>query len=175
VEACPNGTRKDYPPLCPGGAHAWFISVFFGSQSPLYLFLLTSLPPLYVDRGLSPDSAGLLLSVLNLVQIPASIGIPALADRTHGRPLAVAGGDHLARHRRVPAISVFPLLAPWVWVLLLGIGLGGLFALSLTLPADNAPDADEAGRLAATTFCTGYRYILSSLGPFAVGALRQVT
>jgi CP family cyanate transporter-like MFS transporter len=71
------------------------------------------------------------------------------------------------------AISVFPLLAPWVWVLLLGIGLGGLFALSLTLPADNAPDADEAGRLAATTFRIGY--ILSSLGPFAVGALRQVT
>ena len=47
------------------------------------------------------------------------------------------------------AISVFALLAPWVWVLLLGIGLGGLFALSLTLPADNVPDADEAGRRAA--------------------------
>ncbi len=59
---------------------AWFISVFFDSQSLLYLSVLTWLPPLYVDRGLSPDSAGLLLSVLNLAQFPALIGIPALAE-----------------------------------------------------------------------------------------------
>lgn len=129
---------------------AWFISVFFGSQSLLYLSVLTWLPPLYVDRGLRPDSAGLLLLVLNLAQIPASIGSPALADRTEDRWPWLAVTTSLATGG-FAGISVFPLLAPWVWVLLLGIGLGGLFALSLTLPADNAPDADEAGRLAATT------------------------
>jgi CP family cyanate transporter-like MFS transporter len=60
-----------------------------------------------------------------------------------------------------------------VWAVALGIGAGGLFPLALTLPVDNSADAEEAGRMTAMTFFIGY--ILSALGPFVVGGLRDVT
>jgi MFS transporter, CP family, cyanate transporter len=56
---------------------------------------------------------------------------------------------------------------------MLGVGAGGLFPLTLTLPVDNATDEAEAGRLTAMTFFVGY--MLSAIGPFAVGRLRDAT
>jgi len=45
--------------------------------------------------------------------------------------------------------------------------------LALTLPLDNAPDADAAGRLSAMAFFVGY--LLAALAPLAVGVLRDAT
>jgi CP family cyanate transporter-like MFS transporter len=59
------------------------------------------------------------------------------------------------------------------WVVVLGLGIGGLFPLALTLPLDYSADADEAGRLTAMTFLLGY--IVAAVGPVAVGALRDAT
>jgi CP family cyanate transporter-like MFS transporter len=63
--------------------------------------------------------------------------------------------------------------APWAWVVVLGLGVGGLFPLALTLPLDYSADADEAGRLTAMTFFVGY--VVAAVGPVAVGALRDAT
>jgi CP family cyanate transporter-like MFS transporter len=58
-------------------------------------------------------------------------------------------------------------------VVVLGLGIGGLFPLALTLPLDYSADADEAGRLTAMTFFLGY--VVAAVGPVAVGALRDAT
>jgi CP family cyanate transporter-like MFS transporter len=69
-----------------------------------------------------------------------------------------------------------PLATPWAplaWVVVLGLGVGGLFPLALTLPLDYSADAEEAGRLTAMTFFVGY--VVAAVGPVAVGALRDAT
>ena len=74
------------------------------------------------------------------------------------------------------AMGIVPLATPWAplaWVVVLGLGVGGLFPLALTLPLDYSADADEAGRLTAMTFFVGY--IVAAVGPVAVGALRDAT
>jgi cyanate permease len=54
----------------------------------------------------------------------------------------------------------------------LGLGIGGLFPLSLTLPLDYSADAEEAARLTAMTFFVGYLLAVLGLigGPLVTGA-----
>jgi MFS family permease len=63
--------------------------------------------------------------------------------------------------------------APWAWVVVLGLGIGGLFPLALTLPLNYSADANEASRLTAMTFFVGY--VVAAIGPVAVGTLRDAT
>jgi CP family cyanate transporter-like MFS transporter len=151
---------------------AWLVSLFFGSQSCIYYSSLTWLAPLYVNSGMDEGQAATMLTVFAIVGIPASLLIPALADRWEDRRpwLALAIAFDIIG---LAGAGLIPLAAPWVWAVVLGIGTGGLFSLALTLPVDNSSDAEEAGRLTAMTFFVGY--ILSALGPFATGGLRDLT
>jgi MFS transporter, CP family, cyanate transporter len=154
---------------------AWLVSLFFGSQSCIYYSSLTWLAPLYSSQGLSEGQAATLFAVFMIAGIPASLLIPALADRWEDRRpwLALTIAFDILGLAGVALIPLATLWAPWVWVVALGIGAGGLFPLALTLPIDNSADEEEAGRLTAMTFFVGY--LLSALGPFAVGGLRDVT
>src|SRR5918995_4513427 len=154
---------------------AWSVALFFGAESCLFFSSLTWIAPLYVDQGLDEGRAGLLLAVLAIVRVPSAFVIPALADRSGDRRPWLALTLILATFGFCGA-GLVPLVtawAPWAWVVVLGLGVGGLFPLALTLPLDYSADADEAGRLTAMTFFIGY--IVAAVGPVAVGALRDAT
>ena len=155
--------------------HAWGVALFFGAESCLFFSSLTWIAPLYVDQGLDEGRAGLLLAVLALVRVPSAFLFPALADRSGDRRPWLALTLILATFGFCAA-GLVPLVtpwAPWAWVVVLGLGIGGLFPLALTLPLDYSANADEAGRLTAMTFFVGY--VVAAVGPVAVGALRDAT
>lgn len=154
---------------------AWLVSLFFGVQSCIYYSALTWLTPLYVDRGLDGGQAATLLTVFALVGIPASLLFPALADRSGDRRpwLALTAAFDILGLAGVALIPLATSWVPWVWAVILGVGAGGLFPLALTLSVDNSTDTEEAGRLTAMTFFVGY--ILSALGPIAIGGLRDAS
>ena len=155
--------------------HAWWVALFFGAESCLFFSSLTWIAPLYVDQGLDEGRAGLLLAVLALVRVPSAFLFPALADRSGDRRPWLALTLILATFGFCAA-GLVPLVtpwAPWAWVVVLGLGIGGLFPLALTLPLDYSANADEAGRLTAMTFFVGY--VVAAVGPVAVGALRDAT
>jgi MFS transporter, CP family, cyanate transporter len=154
---------------------AWSVALFFGAESCLFFSSLTWIAPLYVDRGLDEGRAGVLLAVFALVRVPSAFVFPALADRSGDRRPWLALTLILATFGFC-ATGLVPLAAPWAplaWVVVLGLGIGGLFPLALTLPLDYSVDADEAGRLTAMTFFVGY--LVAATGPVAVGALRDAT
>jgi hypothetical protein len=112
--------------------------------------------------------------VFALVRVPSAFLFPALADCSGEdrrpwlalNPILVTFG--------FCALGLVPLATQWAplaWVIVLGLGIGGLFPLALTLPLDYSTDADEAGQLAAMTFFIGY--IVAAVGPVTVGALRD--
>jgi len=149
---------------------AWSVALFFGAESCLFFSSLTWIAPLYIDQGLDEGRTGLLLAVFALVRVPSAFIFPALADRSGDRRPWLALTLTLATFGFCAA-GLIPLVtpwAPWAWVVVLGLGIGGLFPLALTLPLDYSADADEAGRLTAMTFFVGY--IVA-----AVGALRDAT
>jgi CP family cyanate transporter-like MFS transporter len=69
-------------------------------------------------------------------------------------------------------IVLMPDLA-WLWAALLGMGLGAVFPLVLTLPVDVAEGPASVGSTAAFMLLGGY--VLSSLGPVVLGLLRDAT
>jgi CP family cyanate transporter-like MFS transporter len=60
-----------------------------------------------------------------------------------------------------------------VWSVALGLALGAIFPLVLTLPVDVADAPGDVGAVAALMLLGGY--ILSSTGPVLLGAIRDVT
>jgi CP family cyanate transporter-like MFS transporter len=154
---------------------AWSVALFFGAESCLFFSSLTWIAPLYIDQGLDEGRAGVLLAVFALVRVPSAFVFPALADRSGDRRPWLALTLILATFGFCAA-GLVPFVtpwAPWAWVVVLGLGVGGLFPLTLTLPLDYSADADEAGRLTAMTFFVGY--VVAAVGPVAVGALRDAT
>ena len=61
----------------------------------------------------------------------------------------------------------------YLWVAILGLALGAIFPLVLTLPLDVADDAARVGSVAALMLLGGY--VLSSAGPVVLGAARDLT
>ncbi len=168
----PGGARQGgvtHSSLPWGSPLAWLLGLFFAATSCLYWSVLTWLAPLYQDEGLSKGEAGFLLTLFTFVQIFAALVVPVLADRSRDRRpwLALVLVMNVAG---LAAIAAVPLATPWGFTALIGFGIGGLFPLVLTLPLDYSPNPDAANRL--TAMMLGIGYLISALGPLAIGALR---
>ncbi|HEX2156444.1 MAG TPA: MFS transporter [Actinomycetes bacterium] len=163
AEAAPGPVRLPW-----GSGVAWRVTLYMGSQSLLYYAALTWLSPLYLDAGWSADRAGLLLGLFSFTQIFSALAVPALADRTgdHRPWVALCVGATTAM---LAALGLAPTAAPWVWAAVLGLGVGGMFALALTLLVKLASSPAAAARLSGMALLVGY--LLAATGPVLAGAL----
>ncbi len=142
-----------------------------GLQSLSYYAVVSWLPAVLLDRGVDAAAAGLLLSLLSVAGIVGGLLGPLLAARVpRQRLLAVA----------VTAVSALGLVgilavpgAETVGVAVLGLGQGGALGVALTLMAVRSPDAAHASELSGMAQSVGYT--LAAAGPFAVGALHDLT
>jgi CP family cyanate transporter-like MFS transporter len=151
---------------------AWQVAMFMGLQSALAFSALTWLAPILRERGLGAVAAGLVLSILILVQLVTCLATPALAVRARDqRPLAmllVAGGT-----AGMLGLLFAPVASLVFWALLQGLAQGGLFALALTMVVLRSRDADVAAHLSSMAQTIGY--IPAALAPMAIGLLRAWT
>jgi len=152
-------------------ATGWLLVALFGLQSVLYYGVVSWLPNVYVERGWEPGAAGSLLAVFNGIGLITTIGVPLVADRFGGRRIQLTAAA-VAALLAIFALVVAPDLA-FVWVSLLGLALGMVFPLVLTLPLDVADEPATVGSVAALMLLGGY--ILSATGPFVLGAVRDAT
>jgi CP family cyanate transporter-like MFS transporter len=63
--------------------------------------------------------------------------------------------------------------AGWLWAVLLGMSIGPLFPLTMTLPLDAAERPAEVAALAGMML--GLGYTLSSSGPLLLGVVRDLS
>jgi MFS transporter, CP family, cyanate transporter len=151
-----------------GSGVAWRVTLYMGSQSLLYYASLTWLSPLFVAAGWTAGRAGLLLGLFSFTQIFSALAVPALADRTGDHRPWVALCVGLATVM-LAAFALVPTAAPWLWAALLGLGVGGMFALALTLLVKLASSPAAAARLSGMALLVGY--LLAATGPVLAGAL----
>jgi CP family cyanate transporter-like MFS transporter len=147
---------------------AWLTVLYFGGQASVFYAVITWLPAYYVATGLSPARAGLVLFVMFAVMPVTTLGLSNLAERVTSRrlPHLVALGSLLAGLLLLLAV---PRMAPFGWAALVGLGLGGVFALALILPVDHAASDGATQRLTSMTFGVGY--LLAAAGPVGFGVL----
>jgi MFS transporter, CP family, cyanate transporter len=150
---------------------AWRLVAAFFLMSSVFYGLNAWLPDAYVERGWSEGSAGALLAVLNTITIPCGFFVAWAADHWGSRRLWLSGAAAL-QLAALLGIVLWPG-AGWAWAVLLGIAIGPLFPLTMTLPLDAAERPAEVAALAGMMLGVGYS--LSSSSPLLLGALRDLT
>jgi CP family cyanate transporter-like MFS transporter len=151
---------------------AWQVTLYFGFQSAGFYIVLSWLPTIFQSHGVSRTSAGLLLGVSMIVGLPGALLLPRVAARarTQGR-FAVAYSCFVAVG--MVGLLVAPTWAPYLWVVLIGIGQQASFPLALMLVVLRSRSVAETAGL--STLMQGVGYVMAAAGPVAVGALHDLT
>jgi CP family cyanate transporter-like MFS transporter len=147
---------------------AWQVTLYFALQSGGFYSTLAWLPDIFRSHGAGDSQAGFLLSLSILVGLLTSTTIPGLATRVRDQRwlVAVSAGVWAAG---LIGILAAPMSAPYLWVVLLGLGQNSTFPLALMLIVL------RGGGLASTeglsTMAQSVGYVLAAIFPLAVGAL----
>jgi CP family cyanate transporter-like MFS transporter len=149
----------------------WRLVAAFFLMSFVFYGLNSWLPDAYVERGWSQSAAGGLLAVLNALTIPVGFVVAWTADHVGTRRMWLAGAAAL-QFATLLGVVLLPG-AGWLWAVLLGIAIGPLFPLTMTLPLDAADGPAEVAALAGMML--GLGYTLSSSGPLLLGAIRDLS
>lgn len=170
VDLAPAGTSA--PRSLRTNLLAWMVTLFFGLQALGFYAVLAWLPSLYEDRGWSAASAGGLLSLSALVQLPGALVLPTIATRMRSQVAPVCWAVGLTAVGMLGILLVPTTVAP-LWAVILGLGQGGTFTLGLTLLVLRTHDPTSTTRLSAMAQAVGYS--LAGFGPLVVGALHAAT
>ncbi|NMZ15170.1 CynX/NimT family MFS transporter [Pseudomonas proteolytica] len=172
--------RAALPPVPPAGAgpqesffgnrRAWLLAIFFGLGTASYTCVLAWLAPYYVEQGWSEQNAGLLLGFLTAMEVVSGLITPAIANRRQDKRgvvavllvLIIAG---------FCGLILSPQHLTLLWPCLLGLGIGGLFPMSLILSLDHLDNPRRAGGL--TAFVQGIGYLIAGVSPLIAGMIRD--
>lgn len=144
------------------------MAVFFGANSLLTYSFFTWLPPIIEDvMGMSATAGGVALALFSAIGLVAAIVIPIAAGK-FPNPYGIVIASVLSYLTGFAGLYWAPSAAPWLWVVLLGMG-PMTFPLLLTLI--NLRTRTHAGSAALSGLSQGVGYILASLGPLVFGAL----
>lgn len=151
---------------------AWRITLFSAVTFILFFSILAWYAPIYQALGWNDGDAASLVAFLFVAQLFSALVVTAAAARQTGRRLLMLLGTLLSV-LGLAGVAFVPLASPWVWAGSVGLGLGVQFTLALTLPVDYGASPEEVGRLTAMAMSVGY--LLASVGPVAIGWLRDLT
>lgn len=150
---------------------AWTVTLFFGCQAFLAYIVMGWLPQIFIDNGISKVQAGILVGLVSLIGVPVSLIISPLAARaTHQSGWIVALG--VLGFAGAVGLLVAPAAAPWVWSVLIGVGMSA-FSIALTVIALRARNAEDTAQLSGMV--QGFGYLFAGLGPFLFGLLHDVS
>ena len=153
-----------------GKGRAWLLAVFFGLGTASYTCVLAWLAPYYVELGWSEQDAGLLLGFLTAMEVVSGLVTPAIANRRRDKRGVVAVLLVLII-LGFCGLILSPRHLSLVWPCLLGLGIGGLFPMSLILCLDHLDNPRRAGGL--TAFVQGVGYLIAGLSPWLAGMIRD--
>ncbi|MHC1724245.1 MAG: CynX/NimT family MFS transporter [Aminipila sp.] len=148
---------------------AWWVAVMFGGQSCVFYMMVTWLPTIVTDRGISAMSAGVIATVFQLAAIPANFATPIFAGyfKNQSRLAVCVAGLGIIGLVGILFAKTMILLA--ISTGILALGLGGTFSLSLVIFGMRTSDGIQAARLSG--FAQSAGYVMAAIGPTLAGAI----
>jgi len=151
---------------------AWSLALVFAVSASMAYASFAWLPSILIDvGGVTPATAGFLLSVFAAVGLPCSMVVPVLVVRFQAaRPVfftaAAAGLIGLAGLLFAPGAGLV------LWVIVFGVT-GAMFPLSLVLLSIRARTPESA--VALSGFVQSIGYGIAALFPLMLGVLHEST
>ena len=151
---------------------AWKITVFMGAQSLIFYTLITWLPTILTANGYDIHLAGWGVFIFQLSSIPFTFIIPVIADKMRNQVLIAALSSITILIGIAGLLFGFTDLSI-LWVILLGIGNGSAFSLSMIFYTLRTRDGYQAAELSGMAQSIGY--LLAAFGPVLVGGLQDIS
>ncbi|MBF5004570.1 cyanate transporter [Diaphorobacter caeni] len=150
----------------------WLLMACFGLVNGGYAAIVAWLAPFYQTHGWSAAKSGTLVAILSIAQATAALTLPALAARHQDRRPWIAF-TLLCQLLGFAVLIWWPDAAPTLNAIVLGVGLGGCFALMMVVALDHLPSPSQAGALNA--LMQGGGFLLASLAPWVIAQLHEAT
>ncbi|MER5319386.1 CynX/NimT family MFS transporter [Streptosporangium roseum] len=151
---------------------AWQVTGLLGLQALGYHTTLAWLPSIFADSGVDRATAGILLSVSGSVAIPVSLILPTLAARRPSQRGWIALLTTLTATGLL-GLLIAPTAAPYLWVILTGLGQGPIFPLTLTIIVLRSRTPEDT--IALSTMAQSIGFVIAAAGPLTLGLLRSAT
>jgi CP family cyanate transporter-like MFS transporter len=131
------------------------------------------MPEILHSQGMSMETAGWMLSFMQIVGLPISFFIPVIAGRFQSQKWIafILSMCSIIGYAGLLFGSSYPILI--ASITLIGASLGGLFPLSLTYIGLRTKNASQAAELSGMAQSTGY--FLAAAGPMFIGYLFDQT
>ena len=148
------------------------IMLAMGLQSFLFYSATAWIPEMYISQGFDAEKAGWLITAMLITQIPFTFLTPIIAAKMKNqRPIVyVFTLSYL--------IGFTGVVMQWsdyalIWMMCIACGVGASFSLSMMFFTLRTKTAYEAAEISG--FAQSLGYLLSAIGPFLVGFLKDVT
>ncbi|WP_416294313.1 CynX/NimT family MFS transporter [Paenibacillus illinoisensis] len=151
---------------------AWYITLFMGIQSLIFYSTITWLPEILSTQGFNPSSAGLMLSMMQMVSVPVTFVIPILAGRMKDQRMLTAITCTCLILGYAFLLSGISSLVT-IGVVLAGIGGGASFGLVTMFFVLRTADARQAAGLSG--MAQSFGYMLAAGGPLLFGLIHDWT
>ncbi|QDS36137.1 CynX/NimT family MFS transporter [Brevibacillus brevis] len=153
-------------------ALAWQVTLFMGLQSMIFYVLITWLPEILKQQGTSSDQSGWLLSMMQVALLPFTFVVPIIAGRMSSQRSLVTITTILLLSGTLGLLYGSAKFIVW-WIIMIGIGGGFAFSLSMMFFGLRTENAQQAAELSGMAQSVGY--LLAAIGPTLFGYLHDVT
>lgn len=151
---------------------AWQVTLFMGIQSMVFYVLIAWLPEILIQLGIDASQSGWYLSLMQLAVLPFTFIVPVVAGRMSNQ-LGLVTITSLLLMAGTLGLLYGSAAVVLLWMILLGIGAGFAFSLSMMFFSLRTKHAHQAAELSGMAQSVGY--LLAAAGPALIGYLHDAT
>jgi len=151
---------------------AWYVAGFMGLQSLTFYIIITWLPDILIERGITAFQAGAMLSVVQAVGAVGTFAFPSWASSRQRQrlPVIIIVALELVSLGGL-LITSLSLIQTVILAAMLGFSLGSSFGMALLFIGLRAHDTDTVNQLSGMSQSVGYT--LAAAGPALFGGLHD--
>lgn len=151
---------------------AWAVTIFMGLQSLLYYCLTAWLPKVMQTWGMSVEASGWVLSYVQFAQLPTTFLGAIIATRMKDQRF-LAGSVGVLCSVGIIGLLIFKTQFVVLWCVLIGIGSGLAFSLSMLFFVLRTKHTAHATKLSG--MAQSFGYLIAACGPPIFGGIYDVS